>query len=284
MSSSDETTASTTRRVLSSSVDRVVGLDGCAGGWFAVRTVPDDTGAGAGGYTLESERYTDIAAVFDAHASADRLLVDMPIGLPVADSRACDREVRRRLGARGRSVFPTPCRAVVEYCGTAGDDADYERATEIQREHTGAGLSKQTWNITPKIAALDRLLRERSPSIAVYESHPEYCFARLNDGYPVAQPKSTPAGRAARFGVLASAFEADAPDWRACYREALDTHYRKHVARDDVVDALVLAAAGRRPLAAVPAAPPTDDRGLPMRIVGPAAGPSWHRFDRLADR
>jgi Uncharacterized conserved protein len=119
----------------------VVGVDGCAGGWFVVSA----TGTG----DLTSECYETFSAVVDAHATADRLLVDMPIGLPEADARECDSVARQRLGARGRSVFPVPCRAVVAYA-RENDDASYERASEIQRENLGAGLSKQAWNITPK--------------------------------------------------------------------------------------------------------------------------------------
>lgn len=268
--------------------DYVVGLDGCAGGWFAVWTTGDAS--------LESDCYVDLPAVFVEHAAADRLLVDIPIGLADDGSRRCDDVVRRRLGVRGRSVFPTPCRAVAEYRERVGDEARYDRANDLQRERLGVGLSKQAWNITDKIAEMDRVLRSQPPPTAVYESHPEYCFARLNNGYPIAQPKSSASGRAARFGVLDRAFAdvdsafadgdqpTDAFDWQRCYTGALAAHYRKTVARDDVVDALALVAAGINPLSSVPPEPPRDRRGLPMRIVGPAADPSWDEFRSLAER
>jgi len=250
----------------------VVGVDGCAGGWFAVRA----TATG----DLESARYESFAAVVDAYATADRILVDMPIGLPEAEPRECDSIARKRLGARGRSVFPVPCRAVVEYADEAGDDASYDRANEIQRDHLGRGISKQAWNITPKIAEIDRLLRENSPAVEIAESHPECCFAALNDWYPVAQPKATAAGRAARFGVLDDALDG----WRACYEVAIDDYYRKHVARDDIVDALGLVAAGTEPLTSLPAEPPRDDAGLPKQIIVPDSEPTWQQYVGLAER
>ena len=248
----------------------VVGVDGCASGWFAVW--PAESG-------LQSDRYDDFAAVVAEHAAAERVLVDMPIGLPGEESRACDTLAREQLGARGRSVFPVPCRPVIEYRNDS-DDADYDRANEIQRTHLGSGLSKQAWNITPKIAAVDRLLREASPGVEVVESHPECCFAALNDGYPVAQPKSTARGRAARFGIL----DAHIDGWQACYEAALDEYYRNEVARDDIVDALALIAAGQHPLTSLPSEPPTDDAGLPMQIVIPDIDASWRQFVDLADR
>ena len=248
-----------------------VGVDGCAGGWLAVSS----TAAG----DLESECYETFSAVVDAHATADRLLVDMPIGLPDTDARECDSMARKRLGARGRSVFPVPCRAVVDYAREA-DDASYDRANEMQREQLGSGLSMQAWNITPKIAEIDRVLREKSPAIDIVESHPECCFAALNDWYPVAQPKATAAGRAARFGIL----DDELDGWRACYEAGLDDYYRNTVARDDIVDALALFAAGRRSLTSLPAEPPRDDAELPMQIVVPDCEPSWEQHVELAER
>jgi len=250
----------------------VVGVDGCAGGWFAAWIAADDT--------LHSRRYESIEAVVDDHNAADTLLVDMPIGLPDSEPRACDSVARQRLGARSSSVFPVPCRAVVDYAVEAGDTADYDNANTLQREHLGSGLSKQAWNITPKIAAVDTLLCERSPAVDIRESHPECCFAALNDWYPIAQPKSTTNGRAARFGVLDSELDG----WRDCYETALAEHYRKHLARDDIIDALVLVAAGQQARTSLPADPPTDGAGLPMEIVVPVVDPSWHQHLSVAEQ
>ena len=251
----------------------VVGVDGCAGGWFAVWTADGDEPPRSG-------RYESIEAVVDDHAAADTLLLDMPIGLPDSEPRACDSAARQRLGARSSSVFPVPCRAVVDYVQREGDTAAYDHANTLQREQLGSGLSKQAWNITPKIAAVDTVLRNEHPTPNIRESHPECCFAALNDWYPIAQPKSTASGRAARFGVLDSELDG----WRDCYQTALDEHYRKHLARDDIIDALVLVAAGQHALTSLPAEPPTDQAGLSMEIVVPAVDPSWHQHLSVAEQ
>jgi|AntRauMinimDraft_4_1070384.scaffolds.fasta_scaffold00044_6 predicted RNase H-like nuclease len=253
---------------------RVVGVDGCVGGWFAVWA------DGSDGDGLQHALYKGLRGLFADHSEADRLLVDIPIGFESSTARECDRLARQRLGSRGVSVFPAPCRAVVEYRQQAGEAASYDRANEIQREHLDAGISQQAWNITDKIAAMDRYLREESPPADVYESHPELCFARLNRGYPIAHPKSGAIGRAARFGVLDEWTE----NWESIYKDACEEYYFNQVARDDIVDALVLCAAGQQPLASVPAEPPVDDRGLPMRIVAPAVEPAWQPYTELAER
>jgi len=253
---------------------RVVGVDGCAGGWFAVWADGSDGGE------LQHALYKDLRGLFAAHSEADRLLVDIPIGFESSAARECDVLARQRLGSRGVSVFPAPCRAVVEYRQRESKPATYERANEIQREHLDAGISQQAWNITDKIAAMDRYLREESPAVDVFESHPELCFAQLNSGYPIVHPKSSETGRAARFAVL----DEWTDDWESIYKDACEEYYFNQVARDDIVDALVLCVAGQQSLASVPTEPPVDERGLPMRIAAPAVEPAWQAYTDLAER
>jgi len=255
-----------------SATDSVVGVDGCAGGWFAVWSTTSNE--------LNSACYETFAAVVDEHDTADRMLVDMPIGLPESESRACDQEARKQLGLRKNSVFPVPCREVVEYWKREGETATYERAKEINRKHIGSALSVQSWNIVPKIGEIDCYLENGSLSVDIIESHPECCLTALNDGYPIAQSKSTVLGRASRFGIL----DDELDGWRACYEAALNDYYRNAVARDDIVDALALFAAGRRSLTSLPAEPPRDDAELPMQIVVPDCEPSWEQHVELAER
>ncbi len=247
---------------------RVVGLDGCAGGWFAVWTGPETAG-------LDHELYDKLEEVFTAHGDADRLLVDIPIGVTNNGPRACDKEARKLLGIRGVSVFPAPSRAVVEYSQQT-DDPSYERASELQTEYLDSGISRQAWNITDKISKMDTYLRDADDSLSVdvVESHPECCFAALNDGYPIAHSKSSQTGRAARFAVL----DGELDGWEACYKTACEEYYYNQVARDDIIDAMVLVAAGRRSLKSIPETPPDDDKDLPMQIVVPAGQPVWDEY------
>jgi predicted RNase H-like nuclease len=233
---------------------------------------------------IESELYEDLSDVFADHREADRLLADIPIGLESSTSRECDLLARRRLGIRGVSVFPAPCRRVVDYRQRDGDEVTYNRANEIQRENLDSGISQQAWNITDKIAAMDTYLRgessaDESPAVDVYESHPECCFAALNDGYPIAHSKSSQTGRAARFAVLDEAVSG----WQSCYEAACEDYYFNQVARDDIIDAIVLCAAGRQPLESMPEEPP-EDNGLPMQIVVPKTEPAWVQYLLLAEQ
>lgn len=229
----------------------VVGVDGCPAGWVAVKL---DARA-----RWEVSVLPNALAVWEMFRDAALVLIDVPIGLPESTPRACDLAARRFLGRRGMTVFATPCRAAIE--------ADsYEAASRINEERTGARISKQTWNIVPKIREVDDLLRDEPGARGrLREMHPEVCFAALAGG-PIADGKATPEGEARRIEVL----EAAGLPARAILAAALAGRRRRELAEDDVLDAMVgavTAAAAPAGIVTMPAEPEHDARGLAMEIV-----------------
>ncbi|MCX7993755.1 MAG: DUF429 domain-containing protein [Fimbriimonadales bacterium] len=227
---------------------RVVGVDGCRGGWLAV-ALEAEGGAWRFGATV----YARFAELLEAHASAAAIAVDMPIGLwqsGRARMRPCDAEARKRLDKRASSVFIPPTRAML-------NAASYAPLRE-------QGLSVQAYHLIPRIRELDALI---TPDLQtrVWESHPELSFTAIT-GAPIAHPKRTAQGQSARVDALqhALSLEAAALDalWQAC---------RTMGARlDDLLDACALVwsalrhAQGRLELCI--GDPPKDQRGLLMAI------------------
>ena len=229
---------------------RGIGVDGCRGGWVWV-TAGRRPSAGLAAHL------GDIVEQFPA----GRVLVDVPIGLPSASNpRRCERLARRLAGARRASVFTPPARAVF-------GSPDYASANAANRLETGKGLSRQTWNLVPKIRQADELLQShRALAGRLMESHPELCF-RVLAGNDLRHYKKTAEGRQERLGELAArspALAAALPE----FGRALGGG----VAPDDLVDAAVLAivaALPARALAAIPAEPQWDAAGIPMQMVVP---------------
>lgn len=229
----------------------VVGVDGCPAGWVAVTLDRDGN--------WDASVLPHAVAVWEAYRDAALILIDVPIGLPETGPRACDVAARKFLGRRGASVFYTPCRAAL--------DADsYEEASRINLERTGSKISKQTWNIVPKIRQLDDLLRDEPDARRVFrEMHPEVCFAALA-GEPMKAGKATHEGETRRIEVL----EATGLPARAILAKALENRPRRDLAEDDVLDALagaVTALAGPDGLVSIPDPPETDATGLRMEMV-----------------
>lgn len=227
-----------------------IGLDGCRGGWLSVSL--DDRGGWAVGID------PSLGPVLGRHPAARHVLIDIPIGLPSGpEPRACDVAARRLLGDRGSSVFPAPSRAALAA-------SSFEEAGRLNREATGKGLSLQTWHIVPGIREVDDVLRsDPAARRLVREAHPELLFHGLA-GAPMRESKKRVAGREERLRVLERFF----PPARDVVDHARATLRPELFQPDDVVDALACAIAARHGrFRTLPAAPPTDDEGLPMEMV-----------------
>jgi hypothetical protein len=84
---------------------RAVGVDGARGGWVAVVIVGDRV--------ADVWRVANLATVVD-RVGAVPFGVDIPIGLLDRPRRAADVAARARLAHTTSSVFPAPCRSVVD--------------------------------------------------------------------------------------------------------------------------------------------------------------------------
>jgi predicted RNase H-like nuclease len=220
------------------------GLDGCRGGWVLATARP----AGPPAVELVGSFAEALARVEAGRLGA--LAVDIPIGLPAAGPRACDRAARLRLGPRRSSVFPAPVRPVLAAAG-------YAEALALARRVDGRGLSRQAFGLLAKIAEVDALVTPARQA-RIVEAHPEVCFAALT-GHPMRHPKRLPAGRAEREVALAGVF----PGFRAAPTPP-------GASPDDVLDACVLVWTARRHLAGaaeVLGDGRRDPRGLRMEIV-----------------
>lgn len=228
----------------------VVGVDGCPGGWIAVRW----------GTTLSHHLCRSFTEVLAMDAAV--IAVDMPIGFPQGSGRAAEREVRSRLGERQSSVFSVPSRAAV-MC----DDYRDACAANLAHSDPPKKVSKQIFHIFPKMREVDALITPELQS-RVVEVHPELAFWAMNGEMPVALPKKVKGqpyatGLELRKALLARAgFPlADLPP---------PSYRRADVGADDLIDACACAWSARRILHGrnirFPADPPHDARGLRMAI------------------
>ncbi len=194
------------------------GVDGCPGGWFAVVSK-----RGANTFQVFPRFLDLLGALPDA-----RILVDMPIGLLEQDTRQVETLARKLLGPRRSSVFPVPCRAAVY-------SSSYAEACEVNQRMLGCKISKQAWNICPKMRELDQALPHARGQVR--ESHPELNFA-LFSGRPLVHGKKSRQGIDERLGIL----EPLLRNCRSFYEEARSAYPRGQLRPDDILDAMVLLA------------------------------------------
>jgi threonine dehydratase len=237
----------------------VAGVDGCPTGWIAVLMRRDEP---LSHHIRVVPRFADIV---DAPERPAVVAVDMPIGLPErtdGSGRLPEKLVRPLLGARQSSVFAIPSRRAV-YAQDYGDACAVAAATsEPPRK-----VSRQGFNIFPKIREIDGLLRQRPFLVPkIYEVHPEVAFWALNGEKALEQSKK----------VKSRPYEPGLVQRRDLLRRAglpaslIDATPPKGAAADDLLDALAgltvaldIATGGGR---SFPEPPDRDAHGLPVAI------------------
>lgn len=240
-----------------------VGVDGCSAGWFAVLLA----GENEKNCEWKVELFPKFSAIIDhlkkEYEQADFLvLIDIPIGLKAGGSgeRLSDLGARKILKARKSSIFPVPYREAV-YAES------YEEACKVNKELAGKSISKQAWNIVPKIRDVDSFLVENEIfKERVKEVAPEICFQALT-GSPMKSSKKSLDGFFERVEALKSVCQLTDEIVKA----AISKYRRKEVSKDDILDALAAAITAKigceDGFEYVPCNPETDGKGLKIQMV-----------------
>ena len=163
---------------------RVLGVDGCKGGWVGV--VLEDDAEPIALVERSIDRIADDAGLVDA------IGIDMPIHLNEAADRLCDSAARRFISPFTSRVFNAPVLAVLD-CDTFLD------ACAASSAALGKKISKQTWALVPKIREVEQW--RTSAGCPVYEVHPEAGFAVMAGGV-VPEGKRTSEGAKVRRALL----------------------------------------------------------------------------------
>jgi predicted RNase H-like nuclease len=139
---------------------------------------------------------------------------------------------------------------------------DWVSANQWSKDRGFGGISKQIWNIRPKIKEIDDAIAP-SDQARIVEAHPELAFARLNGGRPL-DSKHTREGLSTRQAILRTAGFTNLDGW-------LQELRGKGAKADDLFDACVLVLTARNILRGlgreVPAQEQRDSRGLKMAIA-----------------
>ena len=228
-------------------MQRITGVDGCRSGWLCVEANSD-----------LSEAELHFAPNWDsANRDVKIIAVDMPIGISQRGVRQCEVEARKLLSPYASRVFKTLPRGALRFA-----QSEWNAANQWSKRQGFGGISKQIWNIRPKINEIDRIIRPQDQA-RVYEAHPELAFARLNGGKAL-DSKHTPEGLRVRKRLLALHGFTNLDNWLQQLRG-------NGAKADDLFDACVLVLTSRnilhRKANHLPKITERDGRGLRMSIT-----------------
>ncbi len=229
-----------------------IGIDACKGKWVAVYI---DENA------FEVGKFRTISDICNHYPKCDSYIIDIPIGLPEDNNHLRpDLIVKKMLGKKGSSIFQVPCRQAV-YAN------DKTEARELNIAFLGKSLSEQSLGIAKAIRQVDEFLQNNPQwKNRLLESHPEFCFSKLNNNQPILEDKKTDEGKEKRIEVLKKYYpQAD----QVVDKFLADIPYRKKT--DDVIDALCLAVMGKvileKGIKTTPEKPMMDSKGILMQMV-----------------
>ncbi len=230
---------------------KFLGVDGYKGGWLAVILSSSSS---------EVKLYKDVGSLWSENRDASLVLIDIPICLTNKGIRQCDILARKMLAKnRKPSIFNPPAKKAY-YAGS------YREACAINKEVTGKKISKQTWNLIPKIKEVNKLISKHPEAVKILkESHPEVCFMALSTK-GIKYSKKNILGIKERLKVLESL------DGRALgiFAYANDKFSKKAILADDIVDSMVLAFTakfGYKKLSKIPKKPHYNELGQKAEIV-----------------
>lgn len=225
----------------------VAGVDGAQKGWI-VAYMPVRKRKGA--YLQRCETFDGVKAATQEKKCVT-VAVDMPIGLLETPDQGIDSEIRKRLGERRSSLFPTPSTAVL-------NAKTHEQASQLNRETIGKGISIQTWNLIPQIRQVRESLHPEDAN-QFFECHPETSFCELAK-HPLPS-KKTPEGCEQRINLL----RATIPDI-----DAIVQALPKKCKVDDALDAFAAAWSAKRYAqnkAIIIGGHDYDNDGYPIRVI-----------------
>ena len=143
----------------------------------------------------------------------------------------------------------------------------YKKACEVNEKLKGKRISKQAWNIVPKILDVDSFLVENKISQEKIKEVGPKVYFQVFKGFPMKYSKKSHDGFLERKETFKNIYLFTDKIIEA----ALSEYRRKEVAKDDILDALVAAITAKMGyiygFEFVPREPETDINGLKIQMV-----------------
>ena len=227
-------------------MSRVIGIDGCRVGWIIAKV--DDK------KSLSFHIVKNLNDDYLKQSNLSCIGIDIPLQLTHTGKRLAEIEARVLLKKRACTIFSPPTLNALRA-------KNYIDACEVNFKECGKRISKQSWNLFPKIIEAHKFLENNSISkLEVFEVHPELSFMAMNDMNLVEASKKTETGKEIRIKLIQKFF----PNFSF---ESVRNKYKKNqVLDDDILDSISVLWSTQRIVDNIAQFVPKDPGKINMRI------------------
>ena len=199
-------------------MSNIIGMDGCSAGWFTTKIADKQS--------LIFNIIEDLNDDYLKKSNLSHIGIDIPLYLSKTGKRRAEIEARFLLKKRACTIFSPPTFNVLRA-------KNYIDACEINFKECGNRISKQSWNLFPKIKEAQKFLENNLTfQVGIFEIHPELSFMAMNDMNLIEASKKTDIGKKIRIKLIQKFF----PSFSF---ESVRKKYKKNqVQDDDILDCI----------------------------------------------
>ena len=227
-------------------MSRVIGIDGCKAGWITAKILEN-----------KSISFQIIENLNDSHLKEGNLShigIDIPLQLSNSGKRLAEIEARSLLRNRACTIFSPPTLNALRA-------KNYIDACDINFKECGKRISKQSWNLFPKIKEAQEFQENKSINkLGVFEVHPELSFMAMNDMSLIKASKKTDIGREIRIKLVKKFF----PNFS--FALVRNKYKKTQVLDDDILDSISVLWSTQRIVDNIAEFVPRDHKKTNMRI------------------
>ena len=171
----------------------VIGIDGCRAGWITAKVGDKNS--------LIFHIVENLNDDYLKQSNLTHIGIDIPLQLSHTGKRLAEIEARGLLKKRACTIFSPPTLNALRA-------KNYIDACEVNFKECGKRISKQSWNLFPKIKEAHKFLENNLISkLEVFEIHPELSFMAMNDMNLIEASKKTDIGREIRIKLMQKFFQ-----------------------------------------------------------------------------
>jgi predicted RNase H-like nuclease len=224
----------------------VIGIDGCKAGWIAAKALENKS--------ISFQIIKNLNDNYLKEGNLSHIGIDIPLQLSHSGKRLAEIEARALLRNRACTIFSPPTLNALRA-------KNYIDACDVNFKECGKRISKQSWNLFPKIKEAQEFLQNNSISkLGIFEVHPELSFMAMNDMSLIKASKKTDIGREIRIKLVKKFF----PNFSF---ELVRNKYKKtQVLDDDILDSISVLWSTQRIVDNIAKFVPRDHKKTNMRI------------------